>query len=91
MLNIASHYVDSAVSKTCNVGESVSFEEFKDVYLRAYEGGSSGCTTFRLNGKRFGIMQDADTSAQQEARNSEEIVEGSACYIDPNTGKKTCE
>ena len=91
VLNIASHYVDSAVSKTCNVGESVSFEEFKDVYLRAYEGGSSGCTTFRLNGKRFGIMQDADTSAQQEARNSEEIVEGSACYIDPNTGKKTCE
>lgn len=89
VLNIASHYVDSAVSKTCNVGETVSFEEFKDVYLRAYEGGASGCTTFRLNGKRFGIMQDADSNTGEKAQ--ENIVEGSACYIDPNTGKKTCE
>lgn len=95
VLNIASHYVDSAVSKTCNVGESVSFDEFKDVYMRAYQGGASGCTTFRLNGKRFGIMQDASSepSGASEPVGVEEsaITEGAACYIDPNTGKKTCE
>lgn len=85
VLNIASHYVDSAVSKTCNVGESVNFEEFKNVYMRAHEGGASGCTTFRLNGKRFGIMTDIDDKQE------ESIPEGSACYIDPITGKKTCE
>jgi ribonucleoside-diphosphate reductase alpha chain len=42
-----SNLVDSACSKTCNVGDDVPFEEFKDLYRRAYIGGASGCTTFR--------------------------------------------
>ena len=75
-----SEWIDSAVSKTCNVGENVTFDEFKDIYLRAYKGGAKGCTTFRAAGKRMGILN----AAPQEG-------EGAACYIDPDTGKKTCE
>jgi ribonucleoside-diphosphate reductase alpha chain len=55
VLCTASKYVDSAVSKTCNVGPDVSFLEFKDVYMDAYKGGASGITTFRpaeYGGKR---------------------------------------
>jgi len=81
MLNVASEYVDSSVSKTCNVGDDVSFQEFKDVYIKAYEGGSSGCTTFRITGKRFGIMKKIEEPVE---------TSGAACFIDPETGQKEC-
>ena len=80
VLLVASKYMDSAVSKTCNVGDGVSFDEFKDVYWKAWKGGAKGCTTFRAAGKRSGIL----VAAPEEG-------EGAACYIDPDTGKKTCE
>ncbi len=35
VLALASQYVDSAVSKTCNVGDNVSYEDFKDLYYNA--------------------------------------------------------
>lgn len=85
VLCLASKYSDSAVSKTCNVGDDVDWERFKQVYLKAYKGGASGCTTFRLSGKRFGIME-----AKKPESNSSKI-EGTACTFDPETGLKTCE
>ena len=72
-------YVDSAVSKTCNVGADVTWEEFKQIYINAWKGGAKGCTTFRASGKRFGILNS----------NDEPKVE--ACFIDPETGTKTCD
>lgn len=80
VLETASYWMDSAVSKTCNIGDQVTFDEFKDVYMSAYERGCKGVTTFRAAGKRLGIL----VAAPQEG-------EGAACYIDPETGKKTCE
>lgn len=81
VLLLASKWVDSSVSKTCNVGPDVSFDEFKNIYIRAWEGGAKGCTTFRSAGKRQGVL---NTIAPQEG-------EGAACFIDPETGKKTCD
>lgn len=81
VLAVASYWMDSAVSKTCNVGADVSFEDFKDIYVKAYKMGAKGCTTFRAAGKRMGIL---NVTAPEEG-------EGAACYIDPETGKKTCE
>jgi ribonucleoside-diphosphate reductase alpha chain len=42
-------YVDSSISKTINVPESISFEDFKTIYEEAYEIGCKGCTTYRPN------------------------------------------
>lgn len=56
MLNICSKWVDSACSKTINVGDDVGWDEFKDIYMQAWKGGASGCTTFRAAGKRYGIL-----------------------------------
>ena len=42
-------YIDSSISKTINVPVDISFEDFKDVYLSAYEQGCKGCTTYRPN------------------------------------------
>lgn len=96
VLNVCSQFVDSACSKTCNVAEDVTFDQFKEVYMQAYLGGASGCTTFRANGKRFGIF--AAHAAEDVAEEPEEDVdtfvdekEGGACYFDPATGKRTCE
>ncbi len=36
--------VDSAISKTVNCPEDISFEAFKDIYLDAYASGCKGCT-----------------------------------------------
>jgi len=94
MLNAAQEWVDSACSKTCNVGESVSWEQFKDVYLQAYEGGAKGCTTFRAAGKRFGILNASaseDVVEEPETSQDETVVEGGACYIDVETGIRSCE
>ncbi len=43
----AQRYVDASISKTINVPGSATFEEFRDVYARAYELGLKGCTTYR--------------------------------------------
>jgi ribonucleoside-diphosphate reductase alpha chain len=94
VLNVASRYVDSACSKTCNVGDDVTWEEFKQVYMEAYEGGSSGCTTFRASGKRFGILNASASEDVVEDNLTEKdnfIEEGGACYFDPATGLRKCE
>ena len=39
VLAMASEYIDSAVSKTCNVGDSVDYEEFKNLYSDAWKMG----------------------------------------------------
>jgi len=45
----AQKWVDSSISKTINCPEDIGFDEFKDVYLQAYETGCKGCTTYRPN------------------------------------------
>ena len=81
---MASGLVDSAVSKTCNVGDDVTYEEFKTLYENAYELGCSGITTFRAAGKRYGILNEVKEDKQDNEPKAE------ACYIDPNTGQKEC-
>lgn len=94
VLNSASKFVDSACSKTCNVGDEVTWEQFKDVYMKAYDGGSSGCTTFRASGKRYGILvasSSEDVAETPEVAEDDFIEEGGACYYDPATGLRQCE
>ena len=84
VLALASHYVDSAVSKTCNVGDDVSFEEFKEVYYKAWKAGCKGITTFRASGKRYGILNEIKEEKEDETEQAQ------ACFIDPQTGQKEC-
>ncbi len=84
VLTTASKYVDSACSKTCNVGDDVTWDQFKDVYMQAYLGGASGCTTFRASGKRYGILNASaveDVAVEEEVPEDEFIEEGGACYL----------
>ena len=97
VLLLAQHYIDSACSKTCNVGDDVSYEDFKKVYVDAWKGGAKGCTTFRLSGKRFGILNTVEETVEKETKvlsETQEVVEEKgtveACFIDPLTGQKEC-
>ncbi|MBT8141491.1 MAG: adenosylcobalamin-dependent ribonucleoside-diphosphate reductase [Gammaproteobacteria bacterium] len=49
----AQKWVDSSISKTANVPTEFPYEDFKDIYLYAYEKGLKGCTTFRFNPEAF--------------------------------------
>ena len=67
--------------------------------MSAYEGGASGCTTFRAAGKRAGILTAA--ASEEVVDTPEEDVDtfvnekdtdvGGACYYDPTTGIRSCE
>jgi ribonucleoside-diphosphate reductase alpha chain len=81
VLVCATKWVDSAVSKTLNVGDSVSWESFKDIYVEAWKRGCKGVTTFRKAGHRYGILNVVAPKDE----------ESTACYIDLDTGKRTCE
>jgi ribonucleoside-diphosphate reductase alpha chain len=49
----AQKWIDSSISKTANVPTDYAYEDFKDIYLYAYEQGLKGCTTFRFNPEAF--------------------------------------
>ena len=49
----AQKWIDSSISKTINVPTDYDFEDFKNIYLYAYEKGLKGCTTFRFNPEAF--------------------------------------
>lgn len=49
----AQKWIDSSISKTANVPTVYPYEDFKDIYLYAYESGLKGCTTFRFNPEAF--------------------------------------
>ena len=80
VLALATKYVDSAVSKTINVNPELPWENFKDIYMSAWESGCKGVTTFNPGGKRFGILVEKPVASDDPI----------ACYIDPTTGDKSC-
>jgi ribonucleoside-diphosphate reductase alpha chain len=49
----AQKWIDSSISKTINVPTDYDFEDFKDIYIYAYDKGLKGCTTFRFNPEAF--------------------------------------
>jgi len=49
----AQKWVDSSISKTANVPTEFAYEDFKDIYMYAYDKGLKGCTTFRFNPEAF--------------------------------------
>ena len=83
VLALAQRYVDSAVSKTINLPKDVSWEDFKGVYMAAWESHCKGCTTYRP-GRRGAVLTSAD-----ETRMPETV--GATCTPDAVTGKMECE
>ncbi|MDD9708415.1 adenosylcobalamin-dependent ribonucleoside-diphosphate reductase [Seohaeicola sp. SP36] len=58
----AQKWVDSSISKTINCPEDISFDDFKEVYLAAYESGCKGCTTYRPNDVTGSVLSVSETT-----------------------------
>jgi ribonucleoside-diphosphate reductase alpha chain len=75
----AQKWIDSSISKTANVPTDYPYEEFKDIYLYAYEQGLKGCTTFRFNPEAFqGVLvkeEDLANTTYQFELEDGEIIE----------------
>lgn len=85
-LTTAQRWVDSAVSKTCNLDGTVAWEDFKRLYSSAWEGGAKGCTTFNIDGKRMALLTG---KTRGDAPKADEPA--TACFIDPETGRRECQ
>jgi len=59
-------WVDSAISKTVNVPQDYSFDQFRSLYEYAYGKGLKGCTTFRPNPVTGQVLVDVDEPAPPE-------------------------
>ena len=64
-------YVDSSISKTINIPADFPFEAFKDVYLRAYELGCKGCTTYRPNEITGAVLEAKPEAGKEMAAQAE--------------------
>jgi ribonucleoside-diphosphate reductase alpha chain len=49
----AQRWIDSSISKTANVPTEFEYDDFKEIYMYAYDKGLKGCTTFRFNPEVF--------------------------------------
>ena len=64
MLAAIAHHVDMSVSKTINIPEDYSFEDTMRVYHTAWSKGIKGCTIFRPNAIRKGVLISKDNSSK---------------------------
>ncbi|MCW8983430.1 MAG: adenosylcobalamin-dependent ribonucleoside-diphosphate reductase [Gammaproteobacteria bacterium] len=69
-------WIDSSISKTANIPTDYPYEQFKDIYLYAYDQNLKGCTTFRFNPEAFQgvLVKDSDlenTTYRFELENGE--------------------
>ena len=75
----AQKWIDSSISKTANVPTEYPYDDFKDIYLYAYEQGLKGCTTFRFNPEAFqGVLvkeQDLENTTYRFELEDGDVVE----------------
>lgn len=98
VLTTAQKHIDSAVSKTVNCDASMPWEDFKAIYIKAYEGGAKGCTTFNKDGKRAGLFKETPEPSDLPFPGGNSIAmtgaiadAGMSCEFDPATGRRSCE
>ena len=71
MQAVAQRYIDSSISKTINCPEDILFEDFADVYNRAFDLGCKGCTTYRPNAVTGSVLSLETPKAEQPPKAEE--------------------
>ena len=62
-------HVDASISKTINVPQTIDFEDFKDIYMSAFDLGLKGCTTYRPNAITGSVLSvPGDASERHESQ-----------------------
>jgi ribonucleoside-diphosphate reductase alpha chain len=64
MIAAVQPYIDSAISKTCNVPADYDYMGFRELYSRAWRAGAKGLTTFRPNDITGAVLETSHDSQQ---------------------------
>ncbi|TDT76920.1 ribonucleoside-diphosphate reductase class II [Litoreibacter halocynthiae] len=77
----AQKWVDSSISKTINCPEDISFNDFKDVYMEAWDTGCKGCTTYRPNAVTGSVLSVSESADTTPSENPETATDGDVIYM----------
>ncbi|MDZ7749382.1 MAG: LAGLIDADG family homing endonuclease [Halofilum sp. (in: g-proteobacteria)] len=64
MIAAVQPYIDSAISKTCNVPADYDYHGFRELYSRAWRAGAKGLTTFRPNDITGAVLETSHDTQQ---------------------------
>lgn len=85
VLGAVAPYIDSAISKTVNVPADYPYEDFKKVYVRAWEMGLKGITTYRPNLVTGAVLVSADKPSKDDAKaDATQDTDGDGFVDDPD-------
>jgi ribonucleoside-diphosphate reductase alpha chain len=73
----AQKWIDSSISKTINCPEDISFDDFKEIYMAAWDQGCKGCTTYRPNDVTGSVL----TVSEEEDKAPEVDTGADVVYI----------
>ncbi|MDO8326664.1 MAG: adenosylcobalamin-dependent ribonucleoside-diphosphate reductase [Cypionkella sp.] len=77
----AQKWIDSSISKTINCPEDISFDDFKEVYMAAWDQGCKGCTTYRPNAVTGSVLTVSESSDKVPAEAPATMQGGEVVYL----------
>ncbi|WP_103332467.1 adenosylcobalamin-dependent ribonucleoside-diphosphate reductase [Pseudotabrizicola formosa] len=77
----AQKWVDSSISKTINCPEDISFDDFQQVYMAAWDQGCKGCTTYRPNDVTGSVLTVSETSDKTPSEAPAAQQDGEVIYL----------
>jgi ribonucleoside-diphosphate reductase alpha chain len=77
----AQKWVDSSISKTINCPADISFDDFRQVYMAAWDQGCKGCTTYRPNAVTGSVLSVSETAEAAPGEAGAPVQEGEVVYL----------
>ncbi|MGV8984798.1 MAG: adenosylcobalamin-dependent ribonucleoside-diphosphate reductase [Cypionkella sp.] len=77
----AQRWIDSSISKTINCPEDISFDDFAEVYMAAWDQGCKGCTTYRPNAVTGSVLTVSEGAAKTPAEEPQTAKGGEVVYL----------
>jgi ribonucleoside-diphosphate reductase alpha chain len=77
----AQKWVDSSISKTINCPEDITFDDFKEVYMAAWDQGCKGCTTYRPNAVTGSVLTVSEAAEKTPSEAPEQLQGGEVIYL----------
>ena len=77
----AQKWVDSSISKTINCPEDISFDDFQQVYMAAWDQGCKGCTTYRPNDVTGSVLTVSEASEKVPAEAPAQMRDAEVVYL----------
>lgn len=82
MLSAITHNVDMSVSKTINVPTDYLYDKCKNIYIECWKSGIKGCTIFRPNEIRQGVLLTHDGITERDMEHKDKYKRGEVICCD---------